>query len=73
MWSRHLPNTERKLWESIYVSQRQEETEVDDVNVGRVFQTSVKQISESLGAKEWVMPPAVRAETTDREMYQVSL
>ena len=34
------------------MSQRQEETEEDDVNVGRVVQTDVKQISESLGAKE---------------------
>lgn len=35
----------------VYMSQRQE-TEVDGVNVGRVVQTDVKQISESLGAKE---------------------
>ena len=34
------------------MSQKQEETEEDEVNVGGVVQTDVKQISESLGAKE---------------------
>lgn len=50
------------------MSQRREEREGDEVNVGRVFQTDVKQISESLGAKERMAAPEHKPQTGEKSL-----